>query len=116
MIETAEGTIQEVSISCGKVARQTERFVIWDRHADYHKLVMLVGYCPQSVESYVGLYNDAKKAVPEVDAKETICTIVRGSRCRRGFTMLILNITGAERRTIEGFEEIDSLQDIDVAY
>lgn len=93
-----------------KLPEHTRRYVIWGKDGG-SRLVYLVGYCPDSLEYFQAMFNDAKQVVPDINAAETICGKVQKSRSCQGFTLMLIAIHGS-KRDIPGFksatwEELD---------
>lgn len=95
----------------------TQRYVIWHANepqtappgvshtttTEGGQLIVLVGYCPDTLAWFAGMFADMQAACPDVNAERAICTKVRESSCRKGFTLLLADIKG-EPRDIPGFK------------
>lgn len=83
----------------------TKRYVIWQEDSRLGGiLVYLVGYCPDTLASFFGLFLDAQKHVPEVKMENALCTKVQKSVCYHDFTMMKIDID-ISKREISGFTE-----------
>jgi hypothetical protein len=101
-----------MKVKANKPPAHTQRFVLWTQQrndrgqfTDQYKgeIIMLVGYCPDTLGYFAGLFNEVKAVVPSAKAEDAICTKVRKSSSRYGFTMLMLPIQG-NKRPLEGFK------------
>jgi hypothetical protein len=94
----------KIPFTTEKLPKHTERYVVWNEKGG--ELVYLVGYCDDSVDRFLGFFLDAKKAVPEISSKDTICTKVKQSSTKKGFTLCLIKVKGEERE-IPGFEKVE---------
>lgn len=53
----------------------------------------LVGYCPQTLESYMGMINEVKKSFPEIDENKVELGRVTQSDYCKGFTIISCQIS-----------------------
>ena len=85
----------------------TQRRVVWNcDNAGNGQLVILVGYCPDTLAYFAGLFQDAKRSCPDIREEDAVCSKVRKSNCHYGFTLMLIPIKGPERH-IEGFEKAE---------
>lgn len=84
------------------IPKHATKHVIWKD--DRGQLVYLVGYCPDTLSYFNGLFLDALKSVPDLDASKATCgKVVRSDSCQ-GFTLMLIDIPGP-KRPVEGFKE-----------
>lgn len=87
-----------------RVPKHARKYVYWKENGG--SLVYLVGYCPDTLAYFNGMFNDALKSVPNLDANNVICSKVKKSDSVEGFTLMMIDVEGP-KRTIEGFEECE---------
>lgn len=102
VMKTVKTRNPKVSIS--KPPKHTRRYVIWNENGIGGQLVYLVGYCPDTLSYFTGLFLDAKKHVPDIDANDAVCSKVQRSSFIQGFTLMIVK-TNIKKRVIQGFQE-----------
>lgn len=91
-------------VSIAKPPKHTRRYVIWNEDGIGGSLIYLVGYCPDTLAYFMGLFLDAKKHVPSIDANDAICSKVKKSAFVQGFTLMTIK-TNIKKRAIPGFDE-----------
>ena len=66
-------------------------------------IMVLVGYCPDTLPYFLRMIEEIQKAYPELDLKEVVCGKVTQSNYNKGFTLVIAPIAGP-KRDIPGFD------------
>lgn len=79
------------------VPKQTEKYVEWDDEVGQGRIIILCGYCPDSIKYFLAFFELAKSIDQTVCPEETICSKVQKSDRRQGFTMLLAQIKGPRR-------------------
>lgn len=97
---------KNISVMMNDAPDYTTKHVIWNDNGNGGKAVLLVGYCPDTLSYFAGLFAEVKKAFPCAKAEEAICTKVRKSDMVNGFTMLLVPIYG-KKRVVNGYKESD---------
>jgi hypothetical protein len=87
------------------VTERTKRYFVWNDNGIGGQLIYIAGYRPDTLAHFLGLFLDAQKYVPEVNAEKAICTKVKKSRSIKDFCLMIINID-IEKREIPGFKEV----------
>lgn len=97
-----------------ELPKHTERYVQWSDSGQFNNLYYLIGYAPDSLETFDLIYQDALK-LDQFDFKkgDTICSKVSDSSCKKNFTIMILKFEGV-KQDLEGYREIPDLRYIDV--
>jgi hypothetical protein len=90
------------------VPEYINRRIVWNKEREGGQVILLVGYCPQTLPYYLGMVADILKTFPDVDQKEIQLGHVTQSSNVKGFTLLIANIKGPKRE-IPGYTEYDSI-------
>jgi hypothetical protein len=85
--------------------KNMRKHVYWKDNGD-GVLVYLVGYCPDTLSYFNGLFLDARKSVSGLDASTAICGKVKKSDSVQGFTLMLIDVAGPKRE-IEGFKECE---------
>ncbi len=67
---------------------------------------ILVGYCPDTLDYFLALYEEAKKSFPDLKIGDVTCGKVTQSSSVKSFTLIIFNIPG-EKRTVDGWDDWD---------
>ena len=96
--------MSEVTLKAHEPPEHTERHVVWNSIGHGGRLVMRVGYCPDTLGYFLGLFQDAQKVVPDIRPEEAICSKVKKSDSCQSFTLMIIPIKGP-KRPVEGFTE-----------
>ncbi len=84
--------------------QHTTRHVVWNEDGCGGRLVLLVGYCPDTLGNFLGLFRDAQKSVPGLNADDATCGKVRRSDVCENFTVMVIPISG-RKRPIKRFRE-----------
>ncbi len=99
----AENPYRSFTMSVADLPSHVQKFVIWRTNGD-NALVYLVGYCPDTLAYFLGMFLDAQKVMPGISPDDAMCTKVKQSDCHQGFTMMIIAFSGP-KRDIPGFKE-----------
>ena len=88
------------------------KYIIWNKDNTSGKIIILMGYCFDSLKNFKEMFEVALKAIPTLKEKDTICSKVRKSRYIQGYTLLIVNFENEKYKEIEGYKETswDSLE------
>ena len=79
------------------VPEHTRRYVVWNDSGTHGRMVLLVGYCPDTLDYFRALFDDAKRAVPEVREADATCGKVTSSKSVKSFTLMVVKIDGPKR-------------------
>ena len=93
-----------MTIKPAELPAHTKRFVVWQNDSSGGTLVYLVGYCPDTLAYYMGMFLDAQKYVADVDPNTAICGKVTKSISCKSHTLCLINVSGPKRE-IETFKE-----------
>jgi len=80
--------------------KHTKKYVVWNN--DNGTVVLLVGYCPDTLPYFMGLTNMLLTDFPKIDLNEIVFGKVRNSSWAKGFTIVTAKIEGP-RRKIPGY-------------
>ena len=98
----------------------TERYIFWgttgkDDDIKYAIVYILVGYCPNTLSYFAGLFADVKKEFPEAEEQYAICSKIKESLTKRNFTFLRVMIYNIEKRTVSSkYKEILDSKFLDI--
>jgi hypothetical protein len=82
-----------------------DKYIIWDKNKYSGKIVILEGYCLDSLKNFKEMFEVALKAIPTLKEDNTVCTKVRKSLHINGYTLLVAEFYNEEYKKIDGYEE-----------
>ena len=104
------GTLGYQSIDAVKPSpppKHLQKRVVWNSSGD-GQAILLVGYCDDTLENFLGLAEELKKCIPQANIAKAVCGKVSSSAIIKGFTLFMAPIPGPKRE-IKGFEEYDRI-------
>jgi hypothetical protein len=67
---------------------------------------ILVGYCPDTLDNFLALFNDARKTFPGLRLEDISCGKVSKSNTIYGFTLIRFDVKGP-RKKYRGWDGLD---------
>ena len=91
-----------------KIPKYARRIAYWDKDKKCGLGFIMVGYCPDTLDYFLALYNRAQKSFPSLKMSE--CTIgkVSKSNWNYGFTIIAFSVSsvprGWEKRALKSLD------------
>lgn len=72
--------------------KHANKCIFWDKKTKTGQAFIMVGYCPNTLDWILALYNEAKKNYPKLGLGEVISGKIRKSCCYDGFTFISFHV------------------------
>ena len=84
------------------------KIIYWDKKDKRGRAFILVGYCPNTLDYFLALFEEAKKSYPELTLGEVTCSKVKESGGYKGFTLITFSVkTKAKGWTVGEYANMD---------
>lgn len=84
------------------------KIIYWNEKDKRGRAFILVGYCPDTLEYFLAIFEEAKKSYPELTLGEVICSKVKESGWCKGFTLITFSVkTKAKGWLVGEYDKMD---------